>query len=72
MGTREPKFDVVPDSERQSEAVPLDIKRATGLSEASLQAVEQIKQNLFDPHIISRKHDQEGRETKVLEIARKR
>lgn len=73
MKTPEQQLNMPPEPERQTEIpTSLQSEPVTEPSEKPWQTIEQIKQTLFDPHIISKKHDHEGRMATASEITRRR
>ncbi|MEK7537175.1 MAG: hypothetical protein AAB584_01910 [Patescibacteria group bacterium] len=74
METPEQKFITRPNPEKQEEVSVSEFERGPLIesSEKPRQTIEQIKQTLFDPHLISEKHDVEGRKATALEITRHR
>src|SRR3989338_7518522 len=72
MKSPEQKIGVVPNPDQQTEAIARENERPVEPSERPQQTIEQIKQTLFDPHVISEKHDGEGRTATASEITRRR
>src|SRR3989338_2365862 len=72
MKSPEQKIGVVSNPDQQTEAITRENERPVEPSERPRQTIEQIKQTLFDPHVISEKHDGEGRTATASEITRRR
>ncbi len=70
MKTPEQKFNGTPGPERQGETPVSESERSVESLEGQRPTLEQIKQTLFDPYVISKKRDQEGRNVTALEVTR--
>ncbi len=68
MKSPDQTLGIVPNPEQQAEAITQESERPVESLEKSQQTIEQIKKTLFDPHVISKKHDQEGRKATASEI----
>src|SRR3989344_4867462 len=71
METLKKKFNIIPDPEQAKAPAPENENTIEPL-EKPRQSIEQIKQRLFDPYVISREYDQKGRQAHASEITRRR
>ncbi len=72
MKTPEQQFGIPPEAERQANAPVSPESERIPVPEAPQQTIDQIKQTLFNPHVISERHDKEGRGAAAAEISHRR
>src|SRR3990167_9050160 len=72
METFKKKFNIIPNPDQTKTPAPENENTTEPLEEKPRQSIEQIKQRLFDPYVISKEYDQKGRQAYALEITRKR